>query len=242
MTGMTGPGWLADIVGTLMLAAAVCAIVRIVGAWRARRATDFSVEACHAVMGVSMAGMLIPALKIVTPGASAWSWIVVSSLIAVWFAIRVIDQLSAPTAKLAGRPRRLHHLPHLVLSGAMVYMLVAAETAGSGGSMSSMSAMPDMPGMDMEPAAAPTTTMPLATLNLLLAFFLIGYAVLLTDRLPRIAQLGGVGSPRILGRGGAGAAMGAAGAAGALYAPRVGAGLSLAMSGAMAYMLVMMFA
>lgn len=231
MAGMNGPAWLADIIGVLMLASTVYAVIRIVGAWRSGRATDYSIEICHAVMGVSMAGMLIPGLGIVAPGASTWIWVAISSLITLWFAVRLYGELSTPAAELAEGTHRLHHLPHFVLSGAMVYMLAAMGAAqDSGSTHSSMSG--SMPGMDMGSASS-GPMMPWPTLDLLLAFFMIGYAVLLTDRLPYIAQLGGVGSPRVLGRGRA---------TGQLYAPRGGAGLSIVMSGAMAYMLVMMFA
>lgn len=230
MTGMTGPTWLADIVGALMLAATVYAIVRIVVAWRTGKATDYAIEVCHAVMGVSMAGMLIPGLKIVTPGASTWTWVVVSAVITAWFAVSVLRDLATSHPERVEHVRRLHHLPHLVLSGAMVYMLAAMGVMDSGGSTMSMSGG-SMPGMSMGSSGG--TMMPWDTLDLLLAFFMIGYTVLLTDRLPSVAAHGGIGEPR---------ALGGHGGAGGLYAPRGAAGLGIVMAAGMAYMLIMMFA
>lgn len=238
MPGMTGPTWLAAIVGVLMLAAAGYAVARIVLAWRTGRATDYSIELCHAVMGVSMAGMLIPGLGLIRSDASVWVWVIGAAVIALWFLLRVADELTKPAARLAeGQRRRVHHLPHLVLAGAMLYMLVAMYVP-FGASPSSTDGMDMNADMDMHMhmstgAGSNETGMPWPTLDLLLAFFLIGYLILLIDRLPAIAQLGGIGQPQTLGRRSATPAP--------LYAPRASAVLALTMSAGMAYMLVMMF-
>lgn len=229
MTGMTGPAWLAGGIGLLMLASSAYAVVRIVGAWRTGKATDYSIEVCHGVMGVSMAGMLIPALGIVAPGASTWSWVAISALITAWFAVSVTRDLVSSRPERTERRRRLHHLPHLVLSGAMVYMLVAMGVMGSGSRAMRASAGSSM---SMSSMGSGGILVPWATLDLLLALFMIGYAVLLVDRLPFLADHG-IGEPRAI-RGGSGAA--------ALYAPTGAAALGIAMAASMGYMLIMMFA
>ncbi len=105
---MIGPTWLAAILGVVMMVAAIVAIVRIITAVRTRTATDYEVDIHNVVMGVSMAGMLIPALLIVTPGASTAAWIVVWIVITVWFAISVIRD--AIRRRSGGRFTG-HHLP-----------------------------------------------------------------------------------------------------------------------------------
>ena len=229
MNGMFGPAGLAAGVGVLMLAVTAVSIARIVGARITRTATDWAVDGCHAVMGVSMAGMLIPGLAIVEPGPSTWAWVIISALFAAGFAISVAHDVLTRTPERAGPFRRLDHLPHLVLSGAMVYMLCAVGIAAPSGAMTNggMSGMSGMSGME-----AGSRALPLPTLDIMFAFFMIGYAVLLIDRLPAIAELGGIGSPVALVRG----------SSGSLFAPRLAAAVSIVMATGMAYMLAMMFA
>lgn len=236
MMGMIGPRWLADIVGVLMFAATVYAIVRIVGAWRSRTATDYSTEVCYAVMGVSMAGTLIPALHIAAPGVSAWIWLIVQVVMTAYFLFSVIRDLTTQRAEHGGLGLRARHLPHLVLSGAMVYLLAVlnVRTApSSGGSVRTLKPGMNMAGMHMGTSGA--GIVPWATLDLLMALFLIGYSVVLADRLSVIGSIGGVGVPRVWRRP-------AADAPPRLYAPEGAAALGITMALGMSYMLVMMFA
>lgn len=183
MMSMIGPTWLAAIFGVVMLAAAVFAAGRILVAWRTGRGTDYEVDAHHVLMGVSMAGMLIPGLQIVTAGRSITVWTITWVLVTIWFAASVIRGVrrGGPGARFTG-----HHLPHLVMSGAMVYML--------GVSMSPM---------DMTGASMPHTSMgsmgsgglvPWPTLDALFLVFMVGYAVLVVDRFPLLIA-GGAGHP-----------------------------------------------
>lgn len=224
MGGMTGPAFLADIVGALMLAAAAYAVVRIVAAWRSGKATDYSVEICHAVTGVCLAGILIPGMMIVTPGPSTWAWLVIFALISLRFAISALRDLASPPQR-AGSVSPLHHLPRVVLSGAMVYLLAAIRAMSGSAASSSMSGRS---GMSMSRAPM----MPWPTLDLLLTFFLVGYTVLLTDRLSSIGQRRGIGEPRARDQRGEVA----------VYAPRGAAVLAVVMAAGMAYLLIMMFA
>ena len=225
MTGMGGPVVLASAVAVLMLACSLVSLGLLVTAFARRGTTDVAIDACHAVMGVSMAGMLIPGLGIVEPGASTWIWIAVSSLIAAWFAVGLVrDALGGrPGARDDGRPPA--HLPHLVLSGAMVYMLVV--TAVGTGAMAGGS----MHGMGM--GTGGPATVPLPTLDIVLACFMVGYAVVLIDRLPALAGSDGIGRPVAPRRDGG---------AGGVVAPRLAGIVAVVMALGMAYMLVMMFA
>jgi hypothetical protein len=221
---MIGPTWLAAIFGAVAIAAAAAALVRIFVAWRSHRATDLEVDIHNAVMGVSMAGMLIPSLFIVTPGASTTTWLIVWILIAVWFAASVFRDVGPSRA---GRRFGGHHLPHLVMSAAMIYMFAVS---GPGDSMSSSAQMSGMSGM---PGMAGGGLVALPTLDYAFTIFMIGYAVLVIDRLPAIA-VAGSGDLRTLGhRTGA--------KANTPLAPRVAAGTNILMAVTMGYMLTMMF-
>lgn len=84
------------------------------------------IEVVLAVMAVSMAGMLSPRLATV----SARGWLVVFAVITLWFGWRVTQDAERAEPVEGGAVR---HLPHLLMSAAMVYMLVAATwTVGMG--------------------------------------------------------------------------------------------------------------
>jgi hypothetical protein len=177
MMSMIGPTWLAAIFGVIMLAAAVFAAGRMLVAWRTGRVTDYEVDGHHLLMGVSMAGMLIPGLGIVTAGPSITIWTVVWVIITIWFAVSVIRglQRGGPGGRFTG-----HHLPHLVMSGAMIYMLAVSmspmDMTGAGTSHMSMGS---------------ADLVPWPTLDALFLVFMAGYAVLVLDRIPLLALAGG---------------------------------------------------
>jgi hypothetical protein len=99
---------------------------------------------------------------------------------AVWFGWRI-----GRFYRSAGRltPASAHHLPHLVMSGAMVYMLVAvsrpALAGGTGGGAADA--------MGMGTAAASGIRFPL--LAILLAQFMAAYVMWAADRLPALAPV-----------------------------------------------------
>jgi hypothetical protein len=213
---MIGPTWLAAILGVIMIAAAISAIARIIVAVRTHAATDYEVDGHNFLMGVAMAGMLIPGLLIVTAGASTTVWIVVWVIVTVWFAVSVIrDAVRHPGDSFTG-----HHIPHLVMSGAMIYMLAAPGIGGSptGASMSAMGA---------------GSNLPLPTLDYAFLIFMIGYAVTVIDRLPQIAIVGS-GDLAIAGHPGNGTGT-------RPLAPRGAALTNIVMALTMGYMLTMMF-
>ena len=212
---MTGPVWLAAILGVVMLAAAGASLARIVIAWRSTRASDYGIDGHNVLMGVSMAGMLIPGLLIVTPGPSTVIWLIVWLLLALWFAVTVIQDA---TDRRPGHRFMGHHVPHLVMAGAMAYMLAIMNSNGSRtGTASGVAHMSGASGM-----ATGGPLVPWPTLDYAFVIFMLGYAVLVIDRLPAIA-IAGADEPRPL-------------------APRLAAAINIAMALTMGYMLVMMFA
>lgn len=174
-SSMIGPSWLALIFGIVMLAAAVFAAGRIAVAWRTQRITDYEVDGHHVLMGVSMAGMLIPSLGIVTDGPSTTIWLLVWVVVTLWFAASVVRgaMRNRSGARFSG-----HHLPHLVMSAAMLYMFaVAAAPVRASGDISGMSGM------------ASSALVPWPTLDALFLVFMAVYAVLVIDRFPLLASV-----------------------------------------------------
>ena len=129
-------------------------------------------------MGVAMAGMLVPRLRSLPDGAweaafgAAVGWL-------GWQAIR---------ARRAGGSAA-HYVPHVLASGAMVYMFLAAPPASTG---------PALAGVVMDGRSAASIRFPVLALTLAVALF--GYVMWVTDRLPSVpAVLGaaaGVGHRR----------------------------------------------
>lgn len=167
---MAGPSWLADIFAGIMIIMAVYCASRLVIAAAQRRPTEHDVDLVHVVMGVATAGMLVPRLNPLWSGA----WAAVFAAATAWFGWRVFRgyRLASPD-----RFVHAHHVPHLIMSGAMVYMLVAVSSSGyvSG------------PGMARAGSAGSTAHLP--PVALLLALFMIGYVMWVADRLPALAPV-----------------------------------------------------
>lgn len=183
------PAWILDILAALMLAVAVVSAARVAMArpWR-HGAVIADTDVAHLLMAVAMAGMLAPGLGILPDVA----WEVVFALLAAWFVARVLaDAASNGVRALAGG----HCAPHLVHSGSMLYMFLAASgpaaRAGGTGGM---------------PGGAGSGAMALShpTLAFAFAFVLVGYAIWDLDRLSgrryatgtrvSLAGAGGVGA------------------------------------------------
>jgi hypothetical protein len=136
---MGDPGVLADALAALMLSVAVYCAGRLVFSLGSRRTTQRETDAVHTLMGISMAGMLMPTMAAVPSGL----WLLVFSATTLWFGWHVVRESDreAVGGHIAGQ-----HLPHLLMSAAMIYMLIVAEWTGSmsahrGSAMAHMSAM-----------------------------------------------------------------------------------------------------
>jgi hypothetical protein len=163
---MPGPAWLVDTLTVAMIATAVYCVSRIVAARRWRRPTEYDVDGVHVLMGVAMAGMLVPRLSLA--GSSGWA--VVFGGAAAWFGWRTVRGY-----RRGQRPA--HYLPHLLASGAMLYMVLELPAAGAARPGVSMGAGPGFP-----------------ALALVLALALIGYAIWTTDRLTSLAPVAVAGT------------------------------------------------
>jgi Domain of unknown function (DUF5134) len=179
----------------MILTAGYCAS-RTVAARRWRRPTEFDVDVMHAVMGVAMAGMLVPRLSPLRSG----SWEVVFAAAMGWFCWQVIGAYRGRPANAhpspdgrrpadahssSGLHRSAHYAPHLLGCGAMLYMFLVAGVARSGTAVPGMSAS----GMSASTIHSPGLALPLAVA-------LLGYVIWTTDRLtalPRVAALAGPG-------------------------------------------------
>ena len=170
---MAGPSWLNDFLAAIMIVTAVYCAGRLVIAAARHRATEHDVDLVHVVMGVAMAGMLVPRIN---PGWSS-GWAVLFGAATAWFGWRAFRGYRSASAD---RFRPAHHVPHLVMSGAMVYMLVAVSKSGAGSGPAGRVAA-------MGGAAGSVARFPIAAL--VLALFMIGYVMWVADRLPALATV-----------------------------------------------------
>jgi Domain of unknown function (DUF5134) len=165
---MTTPAWILDILAALMLAVAAVSAARLVmrRPWQRNAVLGGpDVDVAHLLMGIAMAGSLSAALSTLPNGV----WVAVFAVLTAWFGYRVLADFRAHGAHaLAGG----HCAPHLVHSGAMVYMFaaIAAPAAAAGSGMSGMGAS----GMQ---------TLSYPTLAFAFALILIGYSAWDLDQL-----------------------------------------------------------
>ena len=167
---MTGPSWLADFLAAVMIATAAYCFSRLVAAWRWQRRTDYDVDGVHILMGVAMAGMLVPRLN------PFWDsgWEVIFGAAVAWFGWQTIRGYRGELA--VGRRWVAHHLQHVVACAAMLYMFLAVapgRTASAGSGMSM--------------GAGSSTTFP--TLALLLTLALVGFVIWNADRFTSLAPV-----------------------------------------------------
>jgi hypothetical protein len=229
---MIQPTWLAGLLAAVVIAIALFSAVRL-ARFRGRRAGEVDADGVHVLMGVAMAGMLVPSLKVAPAGA----WAVVFVIAGVWFAWRS----AAVRGERAGRSSpfwaaRLsrsdtcceYPLPHLIDCGAMLYMLLAIPAAGAvAGATGGTGGM----GMSVGGTASGGARAP--ALGLLLAVGICAYAVWLTDRIQLLAPA------RALAGAGAGAdGAPVAAPVRALLAPRAATCCKIAMGVAMGVMLI----
>jgi Domain of unknown function (DUF5134) len=169
---MAGPSWLANILAAVMIATAAYCFSRLAAAWRWQRRTDYDVDGVHILMGVAMAGMLVPRLN------PFWDsgWEVIFAAAAAWFGWQTIRGYRNELA--VGRRWVAHHLQHVVACGAMLYMFLAVAPARTGSSGS---------GMSMGGSAGSAATFP--TLALVLTLVLVGYVIWNADGLTSLAPV-----------------------------------------------------
>jgi hypothetical protein len=163
------PAWILDVLAAVMLVVAAVSAARLVAArpWRPGSVV-IDTDVAHLLMAIAMAGMLTSSLRTLPDTA----WAVVFGLMTAWFTVRVaLDARSNGVRALAGG----HCAPHLVHSGAMLYMFLALTTPAAAAGMSGMAGMPVGPG--------PMMTLSYPTLAFVFALILGGYSVWDLDRL-----------------------------------------------------------
>jgi hypothetical protein len=219
---VAGPSWLAGILAAIMIATAVYCVGRLIVSHTRHRAAEHDVDLVHAVMGVAMAGMLVTRLNPLPNGV----WAILFGGATAWFGWRISSARRSSRAETGiSGPAPSHHAPHLVMSGAMVYMLLAIAVVRSGGAAGQMA------------MGGPGVRFPV--LALVLALFMFGYVVWEADRLPALPRVGPrtAAGPDVTGTA-SGAAL--APAASLPLSPRLAACCQIAMGITMGYMLIMM--
>ena len=183
---MGGPAWLGWAFAAVMIALAAYCLGRLLLTWRWRRPTDYPVDAVHVLMGIAMAGMLVPSLRVFRAGG----WEIVFGAGALYFgglAAREFRGMRTP----AGPPG--HHLQHVVGCAAMVYMLAAAGGHSMGGTGGPGSAQPAAaaagPGGAAMSGTAGAGGGHVPTLALVFSLVLFGFVVWTTDRLTSLAPV-----------------------------------------------------
>jgi hypothetical protein len=162
---VTGPGWLAAGFAALMLLVAVCCAARVVLCALRGRDTELDADAAHILMGVAMAGMFEPRLRLL-PGPV---WLGLFAAAAAWFTRQAVR------ARGRGQLGRLHcavPAPHAVECAVMLYMLRPDSLTGN----QTAAAMPGMHEASATAVANPA-------LAVILAVFMLGYVMWTTDRL-----------------------------------------------------------
>lgn len=165
---MAGPSWLAGLLAAGMLLLAGYAASRLAAARVLRAPIEADTDVLHALMGTAMAGMFLPQLRLLPSSA----WALLFGAAGAWFAASAIR--ARTTA-----PRRWHcrfPVPHLVECMAMLYMLLA------------LPARPRTPGMAMPGMAGPGAAAGFPALALVLALFMLGYLLWITDRVATRAR------------------------------------------------------
>ena len=161
------PTWISDLLAAVMLVVAAVSAARLVAArpWR-RGSVIIDTDIAHLLMAIAMAGVLASSLSTLPNGA----WEVIFVVMIVWFGSRVARDASENGVRALASG---HCGPHLVHSGAMLYMFLGM-TSGAG-------AMAGMPGMTAGSPSMLALTDP--TLAVVFAAVLIGYSVRDLDQL-----------------------------------------------------------
>ena len=124
------PAWILDLLAALMLVVAAVSAARLVAArpWR-HGSVIVDTDIAHLLMAIAMAGMLASSLQTLPDTA----WEVIFGVMIAWYAFRVVRDAQANGVRaLAGG----HCAPHLVHSGAMLYMFLAMTSVS--GAMAGM--------------------------------------------------------------------------------------------------------
>jgi Domain of unknown function (DUF5134) len=223
---MSTPDWVLGIFAAVMLLVAEVSAGQLVMA-RARTRRDLAgadIAVSFVLIGIAMAGMLVPGLSTL-PNAA---WEAAFAVMTAWFAWRLWRESQGRGAAAVARG---HYAPHLVHNAAMLYMFAALAGPSALGSGTSASSTGGMAGM-----AGGSSALHAPTLALILALLLIAFTVHGVDRQAGAdGYFHGVGRPVVP----AGSALAAA-ATRLLLSPAVVKGCQVATGVTMAFMLMIM--
>jgi len=172
---MTGQPWLAATFAVIMIGTAAYCLARLAVSWRRRRPTDRHVDGMHVLMGVAMAGMLVPRLRLMWAGG----WEIIFAAGAALFAWRIGRAARARRARGHGvrASCKAHDAQHLLGCSAMLYMLVVLAP------LTTRMAAPHSAAPGMLSPAAPSAV------PLVLAVALLGCVAWTADRMSSIAPV-----------------------------------------------------
>lgn len=247
---MTVPSWLGHTLAVVMIVTALYCAVRLAVPRLWNRPSEHDVDAVHLLMGMAMAGMLVPGLDFLAVPV----WEAVFAAAALWFAIRIPWEIRSAGAALRGRSISavlMHHVPHLVACCAMLDMYFAPGAAAASGSGSSSGGMSGMAMSGATSTATSTAAARYPTVALALAVFLVIYAIVVLDRTAAFGVSGSAGADAEIAEiqadtetDAAVTAHAAIGCSGGMHAPlwsrQVADCCHIAMSVTMAYLLVVM--
>jgi Domain of unknown function (DUF5134) len=227
---MTGQPWLTATFAVIMILTSGYCLTRLAVSWWRRRPTDRQVDGMHVLMGVAMAGMLVPRLRL--PWTSGWEIIfTVGAALFAWRVARAVRGRTARSRADRGRPARSlaarsrwpsHDAQHLLSCAAMIYMLALLAPLATR-AVTTSSAMAGMGG-----SAEPGSAVPLV-----LAVSLLGCVVWTADRMSSMAPVAALAAA-------GGGAPARPSAAPVPLSPRMSACCEIAMGVTMGYMLIVM--
>jgi Domain of unknown function (DUF5134) len=159
---MSTPAWILEIFAAVILLVAEVSAGQLVmvRAWPRRDIAGAGIAVSRLLMGIAMAGILVPGLSTL-PNAG---WEAAFAVMTAWFAWCLWRESRRPGVAVA----RGQYAPHLVHSAAMLYLfaaLAAPSVPGTGG----------MAGMGLSSSGLPTLHAP--TLALIFALLLIAFTV-----------------------------------------------------------------
>jgi hypothetical protein len=245
---MTQQPWLAVTFAAVMIVTAAYCLTRLALSWRQRRPTDRSVDAVHVLMGVAMAGMLVPRLRVIPAGG----WEVLFAACAALFVSRMARTTRAGNrAASAGAGAEhwpAHDIQHLLGCGAMVYMLAAMTGRGpTAGAVSGIAAgrVSGIAAGSVSGAAASAMSGAVGAsgLALALAVALFGCVVWSADRistLAPVAVLAGSATGSVRSHSAGPPAAGALSTSRVPLSPRLAGCCEIAMGVTMGYMLIVL--
>jgi hypothetical protein len=173
---MSTPAWILEIFGAAMILVAEVSAgqLAVAHAWTHSGGTDADIAVSQLLMGVAMAGILVPGLSAL-PNAI---WEVVFAIMTAWFFWRLCRESRGRGAAAVARS---HCAPHLMRSGAVLYMFAALagpSVEGSGMSTPGTGGMSGMAGG----SSGGMPTLHASTLALIFALLLIASTVHDLDR------------------------------------------------------------